>query len=204
MQFPFDMSSAEWLLNEPEKGAFCVIFRNVIPSDVCEYLYNESRLNCVRQYPITFMGRETLQPRLTCAYSDPHITEHRYSGQAVPTIPWPYVTEQLRNRVALPHFRANSALINGYLDPDHNVGWHSDKNLMDPLKTVITVSICGSRRFSFREKANHSNTVSTKLNNGDVVYFYGTTNDLYDHTILKCLKKDVDQRPRYSITFRIL
>lgn len=204
MEFPFDLSLAEWLICDKTTNSYCVVFRNVIPIEFCDQLYNDCSLNCTKQHSVSFGGVDVLQHRLTCAFSDDDVTEHSYSGSSIKTIPWTPSIKILRDTVKLKHFVPNSCLVNGYITPDHNVGWHSDKNLCDPLKTVITVSICGSRRFSFREKANHSNKITTYLNNGDVVYFFGNTNLLYEHSILKCLKGDVDSRPRYSLTFRIL
>ena len=52
------------------------------------------------------------------------------------------------------------------MNKDHYVGWHSDKGLNDPNNVVVTVSLGSSRRFSFREKINHNNKITTYLNDG--------------------------------------
>lgn len=195
--------NCEWLLHDIQNNVYCLIYRNLIPYDFCCELYNDCVNYCNRQYPITVFGISTLQPRYTCVFADPCISFHKYSGQEHPALPWTNATKRLRDFIATPDFAPNACLCNGYVLPEHNVGWHSDKDLKDANQTVVTVSICGSRRFSFREKKNHNNKITTYLHNGDVVYFWGKTNELFDHTILKALKSD-DQRPRYSLTFRVL
>lgn len=197
------MSTIEWMICDNNTQCYCVIYRNIIPIDFCNELYNDCYYNCINQYPITMYGRTTMQPRKNCVFANDNITGQSYSGQRVPSIKWTNATLRLRDFINDSSFQSNACLVNGYIDPNHNVGWHSDKELRDINQTVITVSIGGSRRFSFREKQNHKNVVTTYLNNGDVVRFWGKTNELWDHCILKALIKD-DQRPRYSLTFRVI
>lgn len=98
-------------------------------------------------------------------------------------------------------FYANSCLVNGYLTSSHYVDYHRDKDLKDPNDTVITVSLGGSRVFSFMDIQTGQLLPPIWLNNGDPVYFYGGTNTYYKHSIIKPLY-GTDERPRYSLTFR--
>ena len=198
------MSNVDWLINDSQQNCYAVILRNEIPLETTKILYDDAVRDCSKQYPIrTPAGIMTLQPRFSCVYANDGITKQRYSGQSIPAIPWTQEMKKLRDYVSRDGFNPNSALLNGYLTSDHNVGWHSDKGLRDGRKIVATVSLGGSRRFMFREKSNHSNKVTTYLHNGDLVFFYGSTNDLYDHTITKPLVND-DKSQRYSVTFRVI
>jgi alkylated DNA repair dioxygenase AlkB len=196
-------SNAEWILCDHTRGVYCMILRNEVPMEYCRMLYEDCYNYCVTQYPITVFGRQTMQPRLNCVFADDGITGMSYSNQRIPAYPWTPYLKWLRDFVNRDGFKSNSCLINGYITPDHTVGFHRDKDLRDGRNMVCTVSIGGSRRFVFREYANHSNKVETYLHNGDVVYFWGNTNELLEHSILKP-RKNEDQRPRYSITFRVI
>lgn len=98
---------------------------------------------------------------------------------------------KLRDYIVIHDFLPNVALVNGYILPDHHVGYHRDS-----IGMVATVSLGGSRRFWFREYENHNNTIQTVLNDGEM-------NTKYEHSILK-QTLHADRRPRYSVTSRII
>lgn len=198
------MSNLEWMIREPHRNCYAVILRNELPKDITSALYRDAFNDCNKQYPIrTPRGEVVLQPRFSCVYADDGITKQKYSGQSVPAIPWTPGMKWLRDYITRDNFKPNAALVNGYITPDHNVGWHRDKELRDGRDIVATVSLGGSRRFMFREYGTHDNKVEKYLHDGDVVFFYGATNTVYEHCISKPLVND-DKRPRYSVTFRVI
>lgn len=195
--------SAEWIINEPEKNCYAVVYRNAISDDFTNILYNQVAVDCNGVYQAKTRGGIVNQARKICLYADSDITKQSYSGADVPAMPWPESVRILRDYVSRDGFVPNSALVNGYIDPDNYVGFHRDSGLVDGRNIVATVSLGGSRRFVFQNYHDKSIKHTTYLNNGDLVYFYGDTNNVYEHSILKALKSD-DRRPRYSITFRVI
>jgi len=216
-------SSSEWLIYEPDRNCYCVIYRNAIPYEYSCELYNKCVSECTEQIlrphrfnteakvvqsingPINVPKGFLLQPRTNIAYANDDITGHTYSGQTLQTNPWPMCMKILRDFVSQFKPKFNSCLVNGYLINDHYVDYHRDAELNDEDNTVATVSLGVSRKFRFREYGNKSTIpkYETILNNRDIVYFYGNTNLYYEHMICKAKKNDIVS-PRYSVTFRII
>lgn len=195
--------TCEWIIHRPEIGAYCVVIRNAIPKWMTSQLFLECQRDCVLQLKNTVFNNTYLQPRLNCVYSDPKITKQKYSNTEVPTIPWTSLMNDLRNYVARDGFNPNAALVNGYINPDHRVDYHRDRELRDGRDIVATVSLGGSRVFSFIEISNEQLSPPIWLHDGDLVFFYDNTNTHYKHSIIKPLH-GTDSRPRYSVTFRVI
>lgn len=207
----------EWVLLDKEHNSYCVVIRNAIPNDMCKSLYDECVRDCTLQiYNTTYSTYP--QPRLNCVYSDPGITKQKYSGTEVPTIPWSPLMQQLRDYVNRDGFISNAALVNGYIYSKSNpyidkngkitnrvdyVDYHPDRELRDSRNIVATVSLGGSRVFSFMRTEDECLMAPVHLHNGDLVYFWGETNTYYKHSILKPVH-GTDSRPRYSVTFRVI
>lgn len=193
----------EWVIADLSTDCWCVVIRNAIPYDATIELYNDCVRDCTLQiYNTTF--KTYPQPRLNCVYSDTGITKQKYSNTEVPTIPWTPIMQELRDYVNRDGFKANAALVNGYIDgKKHYVDYHSDKDLRDGRKIVATVSLGGSRVFSFMRICDEILLPPIHLHNGDLVYFWGNTNEYYKHSILKPVH-GTDSRPRYSVTFRTI
>jgi alkylated DNA repair dioxygenase AlkB len=148
-------------------------------------------------------GKTMMQPRFSCVFANDGIIGQRYSGQMVPALPWTDLMREMRDQVINDGFNPTACLINGYCDVSHYVSYHRDKNLNDGRNTVATISIGGSRTFAFRRYDNHEMRASTILNSGDIVYFWGRTNEIYEHSILKPKKGELCN-VRYSLTFRVI
>lgn len=208
----------EWVLMDQQFNSWCVVIRDAIPKHICKILYDECVRDCTLQiYNTTYTTYP--QPRLNCVYSDPGITKQKYSKTEVPTIPWTPTMLQLRDYVNRDGFKSNAALVNGYIYSKTNpyvdangkvnpnrvdhVDYHPDRELRDSRNVVATVSLGGSRVFSFMRSSDGELMPPVHLHNGDLVYFWGNTNDYYKHAILKPVH-GTDSRPRYSITFRVI
>lgn len=192
----------EWVIADKVTDSWCVVIRDAIPHDTTIALYNDCVRDCTLQiYNTTY--RTYPQPRLNCVYADPGITKQKYSNTEVPTMPWTPMMQELRDYVNRDGFKANSSLVNGYLDKKHYVDYHQDKELRDGRKIVATVSLGGSRVFSFMRISDETLLPPIHLHNGDLTYFWGGTNDYYKHSILKPVH-GTDSRPRYSVTFRAI
>lgn len=209
---------------EPEKlidedGCYVYIFRDALPKREAKKLFELCEENVVEQLPIVVFGKEVLQPRYSKVYADENIEGQFYSGRTIPATKWPKIIKRLRDFIYLKNesfgsvknisFKPNACLINGYVTPEHNVGFHRDKELADKLQMVCTVSLGGSRRIVYQKYDNHSEKVITYLHEGDILYMWGKTNIDWEHSISKPLKTDIkkDEKysaPRYSCTFRVI
>jgi len=193
--------SPEILING-EQGCYVVIFRSLINKEKADILYHIAENYCVEKYQIQMYGKLIQQPRTNCAFSDPHITSHKYnSAGSVPTKRWISEIEEIRD-MFWEYWRVylDSTLLNGYSDGLQYIGKHSDKELKDKHQFVITVSTGASRRFVI-EWIDSKKKIETVLHHGDVVLMYGNTNKLTKHELPK--DKSV-LTPRFSYTFRCL
>lgn len=191
----------EWLLNDNQNQWYCCILRNALSFEDTKLIYKVCQRDCIKRYPNILYGKEYLQPRVQCVYSDPDVTGQSYSNQRIESIPWNPLILRVKNFISRDGFFPNSCLTNGYINKDDYVSWHRDKEMIDGRLMVCTVSIGGSRRFLFRKYNDHSIKIETVLNDGDIVYFWGNTNKEWEHTIPKPRVSD-DRNPRYSLTFR--
>lgn len=190
----------EWILNSEE--SYCCVLRNAIPYNDTILLYNVCQRDCTQRYYNKVYDKVYLQPRVQCVYSDPTITEQRYSNTKIKSIPWDPLILDIKKFVTRDGFEPNSCLVNGYVNGREDyISWHRDKEIRDGRNMVCTVSLGGTRKFVFRGYKDNSIKVSTFLNNGDIVYFWGNTNKDWEHSIPKPLVNE-DSRPRYSLTFR--
>ncbi len=102
--------------------------------------------------------------------------------------------------------KINSCLINCYQDGRDAIGYHSDKEVKEPLYMVITLSLGQSRDFYLKPNdKNRGETIKTTLHSGDLCLMYGRTQELYKHTVPKRTgRNNVGINTRFSVTFREL
>ncbi len=193
----------EYPIYDINNGSYCIVVRDAIPKHMTSQLFMECQRDCTLQITNTLFGKPYLQPRVNCVYANSGITRQKYSGTEVPAIPWTDSMRYVRDYVATFGMNPNACLVNGYLTTDHYVDYHRDRELRDGNNTVMTVSLGGSRVFSFMRISDNELSPPIWLHDGDFVMFYGNTNTLYKHSIIKPLY-GTDSRPRYSATFRII
>lgn len=194
----------------PEINSACEIWRSVFSPEKCKEIYDVLEQDCIVRHPITMYGKVYDQPRTNCVYSDPHITEMRYSTVTIETQPWNPLIQELRELISTAEFYPDSCLVNGYIKKEDRVSLHRDKYLQDGNNIVCTVSFGGSRRFVFKPYKKIScpvklpDSIEIVLNEGDVVYFYGDTNVYLEHEIptYRSTMDTFPYAPRYSATFR--
>lgn len=193
----------EWIINDSDKNCYAIVIRSAIPSTITNELFKECERDCRLQINNTIANKTYPQPRLNCVYSDGDISKMKYSGTQINTIPWSPLMLLVKNYVTRDGFSPNSCLVNGYLNDKHYVDYHRDKDLRDGRNIVATISLGGTRIFSFCEIKTLNLLPPVFLNDGDLVFFYGSTNDYYKHSIIKTPHfKDV--KTRYSLTYRII
>ena len=129
-----------------------------------------------------------------------HTNEHEISSRWLPELD--SIRNYLNNTFDL---EINSCLINCYRDGRDGIGYHADKEVKSPLYMVVSLSLGQSRDFYFKPKDKNGRTLKTVLRNGDLCMMYGSTQELYKHTIPKRTgRNNVGMKIRLSITFREL
>lgn len=191
----------EMILNG-ERGCYVLVFRNWVSKEKADRLYTLAKEECTTYYPINMAGKIITQPRTNCAFSDKHITSHKYnSAEGIATAPWPPEVEEIRDEIYRQwKIYVDSSLVNGYADGNEYIGYHSDKELKDNNRTVVTVSTGASRPFYY-QWIDTGVVVKTILHHGDCLVMYGNTNILTKHSIPKIASVKTS---RYSFTFRVL
>lgn len=139
--------------------------------------------------------KEYLTPRLTCWYGD---TE-RISG----TLPWTPTLQSIREMIEpLAGIKFNSVLLNYYRDGNDSVAWHSDKeSIMGSQPVIASVSFGQVRSFDIRNKNNHKENYSIKLEHGSFLLMKSGLQKNWEHRIAKSTKP---MNARINLTFRLV
>jgi alkylated DNA repair dioxygenase AlkB len=139
--------------------------------------------------------KEYLTPRLTCWYGD----TDRIAG----TLPWTTELQAIRERVEqLAGIRFNSVLLNYYRDGNDSVAWHSDKeSIMGSQPVIASVSFGQVRSFDIRNKADHSEKYSVRLEHGSFLLMKSGLQEHWEHRIAKSAKS---MKAKVNLTFRLV
>jgi len=137
--------------------------------------------------------KEYLTPRLTCWYGE---TE-RIAG----TLHWTRELQMIREMIEpLASIKFNSVLLNYYRDGNDSVAWHSDKeSIMGSQPVIASVSFGQVRSFDIRNKADHREHYSVKLEHGSFLLMKAGLQDHWEHRIAKSTKP---MKARINLTFR--
>jgi len=136
-----------------------------------------------------------LTPRLTCWYGE---TE-RIAG----TLPWTSELQMIREIIEpLAGIRFNSVLLNYYRDGNDSVAWHSDKeSIMGSQPVIASVSLGQVRSFDIRNKKDHKEHYSVKLEHGSFLLMKAGLQETFEHRIAKSAKL---MKARINLTFRLV
>jgi len=139
--------------------------------------------------------KEYLTPRLTCWYGD---TE-RIAG----AFPWTPELQMIREMVEpLAGIQFNSVLLNYYRDGNDSVAWHSDKeSIMGSQPVIASVSFGQVRSFDIRNKQDHREHYSVRLEHGSFLLMKSGLQEAFEHRIAKSNKP---MKARINLTFRLV
>jgi alkylated DNA repair dioxygenase AlkB len=139
--------------------------------------------------------KEYLTPRLTCWYGN---TE-RIAG----TLPWTSELQNIREQAEqLAGIKFNTVLLNYYRDGNDSVAWHSDKeSIMGSQPIIASVSFGQVRSFDIRNKADHRENYSVRLEHGSFLLMKSGLQEHWEHRIAKSAKA---MKPRVNLTFRLV
>lgn len=136
-----------------------------------------------------------LTPRLTCWYGN----TDRIKG----TLPWTPELQELRSVVEpLAGISFNSVLLNYYRDGNDSVAWHSDKeSIMGSQPVIASVSFGQVRSFDIRNKDDHKEQYSVKLEHGSFLLMKSGLQEQWQHRIAKSTRP---MKARINLTFRLI
>ncbi|RYD93353.1 MAG: alpha-ketoglutarate-dependent dioxygenase AlkB [Sphingobacteriales bacterium] len=146
--------------------------------------------------------KEYLTPRLTAWYGDVG-TDYSVSGKIANPLPWTDELLMIREMVEpLAGIRFNSVLLNYYRDGNDSVAWHSDKeSILGKRPVIASVSFGQVRSFDIRNKADHKEHYSVKLEHGSFLLMKSGLQETFEHRIAKSLKP---MKSRVNLTFRVV
>lgn len=160
--------------------------------------------DCVENLPweqsrVRVYGREHPIPRLEAWLGDVGV-RYGYSGQSRIMKGWPAHWRPLLGAVGeAAGTDFNFALANWYRDGADRMGWHADNEAgLGRNPTVATLSFGDARDFRLRRNDNHRQTLTVKLNRGDLVVMSGAMQHHWQHSLPARAKAG----DRISLTFR--
>ncbi|WPV02002.1 alpha-ketoglutarate-dependent dioxygenase AlkB [Mucilaginibacter sp. cycad4] len=108
-----------------------------------------------------------LTPRLTSRHGDVG-TDYSVSGKISNPNPWTPELLMLKEKAeAVAGIKFNSVLLNYYRNGNDSVAWHSDRESVLGINPIIaSVSFGQVRSFDIRNKTDHKNYYSVKLEHG--------------------------------------
>ncbi|RCH56341.1 alpha-ketoglutarate-dependent dioxygenase AlkB [Mucilaginibacter hurinus] len=177
-----------------------------LPKHLLEYqpaLYGSKESDTLLQFFInntpwqqttqTLWHKQYLTPRLTCWYGE----TDRIAG----LLPWTPELQAIREKVEpLAGISFNCVLLNYYRNGNDSVAWHSDKeSVLGSQPTIASVSFGQVRSFDIRNKHNHAEKYSVRLEHGSFLLMKGSLQEDWHHRIAKSARP---MKPRVNLTFR--
>jgi len=155
-----------------------------------------------RQSTQKMWDKEYLTPRLTAWYGDVG-TDYSVSGKVSNPLPWTKDLLMLKKMVEpLCGIQFNSVLLNYYRDGNDSVAWHSDKeSILGKRPVIASVSFGQVRSFDIRNKLDHKEHYSVRLEHGSFLLMKAGLQEAFEHRIAKSVKP---MRPRINLTFRVV
>jgi len=146
--------------------------------------------------------KEVVTPRLTAWYGDPDTFDYQSLGKSKPN-PWTPELLMIKEMVEpLAGITFNSVLLNYYRDGNDSVAWHSDKeDILGKNPVIASVSFGQVRSFDIRNKKDHSQKHSVRLEHGSFLLMKAGLQEQWEHRIAKSARV---MRPRVNLTFRVV
>ncbi|MDB5145932.1 MAG: 2OG-Fe(II) oxygenase [Mucilaginibacter sp.] len=184
-----------------------------LPEHMLEYrpgLFNEEEghylmAQFIRETPweqrrVKMWDKEMLTPRLTAWFGDPG-TNYAFTGLKMDPLPWTEELLLVKSKVEpLAGIRFNSVLLNYYRDGNDSVAWHSDKeSVLGRNPVIASVSFGQVRSFDIRNKRDHREHYSVRLEHGSFLWMKAGLQESWEHRIAKSVKP---MNARVNLTFR--
>jgi len=152
------------------------------------------------QKVVSMYDKQVITPRLSAWYANQDTQDYTSLGKSKPNL-WTPELLMIKNLVeALAGATFNSVLLNYYRDGNDSVAWHSDnEKALGTHPTIASVTFGQVRAFDIRNKANHREHYSVKLEHGSLLIMKGDLQTKWDHRIAKSTRP---MKPRLNLTFR--
>jgi alkylated DNA repair dioxygenase AlkB len=146
--------------------------------------------------------KEVITPRLTAWYGDPEAFDYSVLGKTAP-LPWTEELLFIKNQVEpLAGVIFNSVLLNYYRDSNDSVAWHTDREeVLGKNPVIASVSFGQVRSFDIRNKADHSEKYSVRLEHGSFLLMKAGLQENWEHRIAKSVRP---MKTRVNLTFRVV
>lgn len=153
-----------------------------------------------KQKIVSMYDKQVLTPRLTAWYADPQTYDYTSLRRSEP-LNWTQELLMIKHCVeTITKTKFNSVLLNYYRDGNDSVAWHSDNEKALGTHPVIgSVSFGQVRAFDIRNKKNHNEKHSIRLENGALMIMKGDLQVNWEHRIAKSIRP---MKPRVNLTFR--
>jgi len=186
-----------------------------LPTEVLEYLPNviDAQLGTRlmerfiaethwTQKIVNMYDKQVITPRLSAWYADADTYDYTSIRKSRPNrwTPELLMIKSMVEPIARVEF--NSVLLNYYRDGNDSVAWHSDnEKALGTHPTIASVTFGQVRSFDIRNKTDHSEKYSVRLEHGSLLLMKGDLQSNWDHRIAKSTKP---MKPRLNLTFRIV
>ncbi|RYZ99096.1 MAG: alpha-ketoglutarate-dependent dioxygenase AlkB [Sphingobacteriaceae bacterium] len=146
--------------------------------------------------------KEVLTPRLTAWYGDLG-TDYSTTGKVLNPTPWTPELFMIKIKVEqLSGTIFNSVLLNYYRDGNDSVAWHSDReSVLGKNPVIASVSFGQVRSFDIRNKTDHTEKYSVRLEHGSFLLMKAGLQENWEHRIAKSTKL---MKARVNLTFRVV
>src|ERR1700761_5630854 len=146
--------------------------------------------------------KEYLTLRLTAWYGDMG-TDYSVSGKIANPLPWTDELWMIKEMLEpLAGIRFNSVLLNYYRDGNDSVAWHSDKeSILGRRQVIASVSFGQVRNFDIRNKRDHKEHYSVRLEHGSFLLMKAGLQETFEHRVAKSVKP---MKARVNLTFRVV
>jgi len=186
-----------------------------LPAEVLEYLPNiiddelgnQLMERFIAETPwtqkiVTMYDKQVITPRLSAWYADAETYDYTSIRKSSPNL-WTPELLMIKGIVEpIAGVTFNSVLLNYYRDGNDSVAWHSDnEKALGSHPTIASVTFGQVRSFDIRNKADHSEKYSVRLEHGSLLLMKGDLQAKWDHRIAKSTRA---MKPRLNLTFRVV
>ncbi|TCD05878.1 alpha-ketoglutarate-dependent dioxygenase AlkB [Pedobacter frigidisoli] len=185
-----------------------------LPIDVLEYIPNlfEASLGAAlmekfikythwTQKIVNMYDKQVITPRLSAWFADQDTYDYTSIRKSAPNRWTPELLMIKRIVEPIAGVTFNSVLLNYYRDGKDSVAWHSDnEKALGTHPTIASVTFGQVRAFDIRNKADHSEKYSVRLEHGSLLLMKGDLQSKWEHRIAKSTRH---MKPR-NLTFRIV
>lgn len=186
-----------------------------LPTDVLEYLPNVFDAHLGSQLMERFIAetpwtqkivnmydKRVITPRLSAWYANEDTYDYTSIKKSRPNR-WTPELLMIKSMVEpIAGVAFNSVLLNYYRDGNDSVAWHSDnEKALGTHPNIASVTFGQVRSFDIRNKADHSEKYSVRLEHGSILLMKGDLQSKWDHRIAKSNR---EMKPRLNLTFRIV